>query len=258
MSYFQALRSVLTSPSIIQKKEHLILLSHMRANTSLVGHVLGSHPQINGYYEMHIGYYSTKSFLRQKVLYAEQHQIKKSSKYMFDKVLHNEHHVCDSIIEHANSHFMLSTRAPDYTVPSIVSLYKKSDPTHEFTQPEYAAKYYCERLNYLENIVKRNDFNYLYFDADAIKVTPTSALRTFSSFLGLETPLSSKYKKMHNTGRTKAGDSSSSLMKGEIIRSELKPTSVSYETAPFFNECKQTYERVRASLLNNAKESIIL
>ncbi|MGV8991151.1 MAG: hypothetical protein ACOH1Q_07075 [Thiobacillus sp.] len=28
------------------------LLSHMRALSSLAGHILGSHPQINGYYEM--------------------------------------------------------------------------------------------------------------------------------------------------------------------------------------------------------------
>ena len=33
----------------------IFLLSHMRAYTSLAGHILGSHPQINGYYEMHSG-----------------------------------------------------------------------------------------------------------------------------------------------------------------------------------------------------------
>jgi hypothetical protein len=34
----------------------IFLLSHMRAFTSLAGHILGSHPQVNGYYEMHISY----------------------------------------------------------------------------------------------------------------------------------------------------------------------------------------------------------
>ena len=33
----------------------IFLLSHMRDLTSLAGHTLGSHPQINGYYEMHLG-----------------------------------------------------------------------------------------------------------------------------------------------------------------------------------------------------------
>ena len=34
--------------------QHIFLLSHMRANTSLISHILGSHPQISGYYEMHL------------------------------------------------------------------------------------------------------------------------------------------------------------------------------------------------------------
>jgi len=34
----------------------IFLLSYMRAFTSLAGHILGSHPRINGYYEMHISY----------------------------------------------------------------------------------------------------------------------------------------------------------------------------------------------------------
>lgn len=34
----------------------IFLLSHMRACTSLAGHILGSHIRINGYFEMHISY----------------------------------------------------------------------------------------------------------------------------------------------------------------------------------------------------------
>jgi len=49
----------------------------MRANTSLFGHILGSSPEINGYYEMHISYYSWKSLIRQKLIYLENHQFKK-------------------------------------------------------------------------------------------------------------------------------------------------------------------------------------
>jgi len=36
--------------------DRIYLLSRMRAFTSLAGHILGSHPQINGYYEMHLSY----------------------------------------------------------------------------------------------------------------------------------------------------------------------------------------------------------
>jgi hypothetical protein len=43
----------------------IFLLSHMRAFTSLAGHILGSHPQINGYYEMHISYEDASALERQ-------------------------------------------------------------------------------------------------------------------------------------------------------------------------------------------------
>lgn len=258
MSYIQALTTIIRSPTLLCSKQHLFLLSHMRANTSLVGHLLGSHPQINGYYEMHIGYYSEKSLLRQKVLYAQQHSLKKQSNYVFDKVLHNEHHVSKSTLEHPNTHFMLSTRAPEYTIPSIVSLYEKTHPGHELTQPQKAAAYYCDRLNHLEEVASLISGDYLYFDADAIKVNPLSTLNTFSKFLELPTPLSPTYEKMHNTGKAKAGDSSSSLMKGKIIQSELAPSNVPYEQSEFFEQCVQTYKKVREILKNKAKESIVI
>ena len=132
MSYMQTIRSVAKNPSLLNGKKHLFLLSHMRANTSLMGHLLGSHPEINGYYEMHIGYYSAKSLLRQKALYCEAHSLKSNSTYMFDKVLHNEHEVTDSMLTNSRCHFLLSIRSPEYTVPSIVSLYRKAHPEQIF------------------------------------------------------------------------------------------------------------------------------
>lgn len=258
MSYSQALRSIITTPSLLSSKKHLFLLSHMRANTSLMGHLLGSHKQINGYYEMHIGYYSLKSLMRQKILYSQEHSIKKNSIYMFDKVLHNEHYISERIQKHPKSHFLISLRAPEFTIPSIVSLYQKINPGHEFTNPEFASAYYCERLNLLADIASVKKFNYLYFDADAIKSKPALTLQKISQFLELETPLSTKYEKMHNTGKEKAGDSSSSLLQGEIIQSELIPAQVPYSESQYFRRCQNAYNRVRILLDSKAQQSVLL
>lgn len=258
MSYSQALRTIITRPSLLSSKKHLFLLSHMRANTSLMGHLLGSHEQINGYYEMHIGYYSLKSLVRQKILYSQEHRIKKNSGYMFDKVLHNEHHISERIQKHPKSHILISIRAPEFTIPSIVSLYQKINPGHEFTSPEFAAAYYCKRLDLLADIASVKNFNFLYFDADAIKSKPTLTLQKISRFLDLKTPLCTKYEKMHNTGKEKAGDSSSSLLKGEIIQSELMPAEVPYAENQYFKDCQSTYNRVRVLLDSKAQESVLL
>lgn len=258
MSYVQAFSSLLSQPSLLGKKEHVFLLSHMRANTSLAGHLLGSHPQINGYYEMHIGYYSNKSLLRQKILYAQQHSFKPNSHYMFDKVLHNEHHVTESILTNSNCRFLVSIRAPEYTVPSIVSLYESAHPEHELTQPEHAATYYCERLEGIAEQIKNTSFPYLYFDADAIKVKPDTTLGVLSTYLALSSPLSPTYQKMHNTGKAKAGDSSSSLLTGKIQQTGLTPPNVAYENEPYFQQCICTYGKVREQLITHAIESVLL
>jgi hypothetical protein len=49
----------------------IFLLSHMRAYTSLAGHILGSHPQINGYYEMHISYEDASALDRQLEMFRQ-------------------------------------------------------------------------------------------------------------------------------------------------------------------------------------------
>ena len=258
MSYSQALKTVFKAPTILNGKKHLFLLSHMRANTSLMGHLLGSHPEINGYYEMHIGYYSRKSLFRQKALYCESHALKPSSTYMFDKVLHNEHEVTDAMLTNSRCHFLISIRAPEYTVPSIVSLYRKAHPEHEFTEPKNAAHYYCQRLETLAAMVKRCTFEYLYLDADVIKVNPSDTLERLTDYLGLNSPLTSRYEKMHNTGKAKAGDSSSSLMSGEIIQSSLPSVSLEYEREDFLKRCQETYLITRETLASYTQKRIML
>lgn len=50
-----------------------------------------SHPQINGYYEMHISYDDALSLQKQLELYREHDEIKTRSRYLFDKLLHNDY-----------------------------------------------------------------------------------------------------------------------------------------------------------------------
>jgi hypothetical protein len=69
----------------------IFLLSHMRAYTSLAGHILGSHPRINGYYEMHISYEDAAALDRQLAVFLEGDALKPGSRYLFDKLLHNNY-----------------------------------------------------------------------------------------------------------------------------------------------------------------------
>ena len=67
----------------------IFLLSHMRAYSSTLGHIIGSHPRINGYYEMHQSYLSDADLAQQIADYSQHDNLKPDSHYQFDKLLHN-------------------------------------------------------------------------------------------------------------------------------------------------------------------------
>jgi hypothetical protein len=77
--------------TVSERYARIFLLSHMRVYTSLAGHILGSHPQINGYYEMHLGYEDAAALDRQLELYRQGERLKPSSRYLFDKLLHDDY-----------------------------------------------------------------------------------------------------------------------------------------------------------------------
>ena len=99
---------------------HIFLLSHMRANTSLLGHIFGSSDEINGYYEKHIGYGSKQfAFLNQRIEHANHHRFKPGSRFIFDKLLHNEYEVHPAILKRDDCQFIISLRSPQNTIPSL-------------------------------------------------------------------------------------------------------------------------------------------
>ena len=66
-----------------QQYQRIFLLSHMRAYSSLIGHILGSHPHINGYYEMHLSYSGMADLDEQLRLYRQSESLKPGSIYLF-------------------------------------------------------------------------------------------------------------------------------------------------------------------------------
>jgi len=224
MELFQHLKTIIRHPSILRPYKHILLLSHMRANTSLFGHLLGSNPEIEGYYEMHIGYYSWKSFIRQKLKYFAEHTPKKNAVYMFDKVLHNEHHINTDILTN-NDKIIIMVREPLATIKSIQKLFSKVDPTHEYNNEEYAKAYYIARLDELVKLAKALKGRYYFLNADDLIQSPDSVLKSLSQNLSLNKALTKTYKMFKNTGKKGAGDSSSNMVKGEIQAKEIKPVN---------------------------------
>ena len=107
----------------------IFLLSHMRAFTSLAGHILGSHPQINGYYEMHLSYEDAAALDRQLEVFQQGDVLKADSRYLFDKLLHNDYVLRPERLGLADIKVLVALAEPAHTIKSIVHLFRqKPDP----------------------------------------------------------------------------------------------------------------------------------
>lgn len=244
---------LLAHPRLLRRYEQIFLLSHMRANTSLFGHILGANPEIEGYYEMHIGYFSWRSRWRQKLLYFAGHSPKPDGRYLFDKILHNDHPIAPAFLR--NSKIIFSLRPPEMTIPSIVSLYRKIDPDHEHAQPDRAAEYYCGRLRELARLVDRTP-EYCYVDAQALRTNSDEVLAGLSGWLGLKIPLSTDYEVKPLTGEGRAGDSSENIRQGTIIQSQADYSSIALDPL-MLREATELFTTTREKMIAASDISLI-
>ena len=215
-SHMSILQSLFTNPALVLKHRNIFLLSHMRANTSLLGHLMGSHPQIEGYYEMHIAYYGWKSLWRQKYLYLSNHQVKPESRYMFDKVLHDSHHVHPELLARENSRTLMMLRAPEQSIKSLMAMYRQRQPDLPEATAEGATRYYVERLATLADTAAALGRRFFYLDAECLVTATAPTLEAMSSWLALDSPIPAHYNTFSNTGRGNTGDDSSRLKSGRV------------------------------------------
>lgn len=220
MQFPLSLASPRNAMAILLPKEHIFFLSHMRAYSSLFGHIMGSHPQICGYYELHIGYHSWKSLIRQKMLFFRDEQAKPGLRFMFDKVLHDDHHVAPGILNARTSRVIFALRHPAKTIPSIMKLYATEDPADPFNDPGFATAYYIDRAQTLTEMARAMDGAFFYLDAEALTRDTDRCLQQLSGWLKLESPLDPNYSMQKKTSQSKFGDTSARLRSGKIERAE--------------------------------------
>jgi hypothetical protein len=246
------LRAAAANPRMALGHHNIFLLSHMRANTSLFGHLVGSHPWIEGYYEMHIGYFSWKSLWRQKLRHFADHRAKPEARYMFDKLLHDGHHIAPALLLRPSSRAIFMARSPEQSVKSLVALYRKHLPHLPEAQVEGATQYYVQRLESLARTAATPGLRYFYLDADRLIDDPATTLQTLSTWLALPSPIPTTYGTFEQTGRGNTGDHSERLKSGAVSRvssdySDIVMTSAQTQAAT------DAYARCREQLALGAE-----
>ena len=159
----------------------IFLLSHMRAFTTLAGHILGSHPQINGYYEMHISYEDASALDRQLDVFLESDVLKENSRYLFDKLLHNDYLLKPEQLGLANIKILISLLEPEHTIKSIVNLFAQKEIEDLYASPVEAANYYIARVQALADFSRTAESALLLFRCRAVSTrageTASQAIR---------------------------------------------------------------------------------
>ena len=233
----------------------IFLLSHMRAYTSLAGHILGSHPAINGYFEMHISYDDASALDKQLDAFQEHETLKENSQYIFDKLLHNDYQFKPERLGLEGIKILVALRGPEHTIKSIVDLFAKKEADDLYELPEEVTKYYIERLAFLANFCQTTDHDYYYFDAELLQSAPEILLTAMTGWLELDPPLSGRYNTFSQTGEARKGDSSKYIHSGVIDKTK---TDYSHINIPedALSRAQTVYRECRQIIIENAADSI--
>ena len=233
----------------------IFLLSHMRANTSLIGHILGSHPEISGYLEMHQSYRSRNDLRLQQQRYSSTDTIKHSSRYLFDKILHDEYKFLPAQLDPDSTKILVSTRAAEPSIKSIIRLFSSKLEAHPYADPEQATAYYIQRITTLAEFCRQNKRGYYYLDAELIRTATDNSLKKLQQWLELSSPLTSQYQLFSQTGKPGAGDSSANISSGSIVEQQSNYDGIQLP-AHFISAAESVLKRLKPVMLDNAIDSI--
>lgn len=227
----------------------------MRAFTTLAGHILGSHPEINGYYEMHISYEDASALDRQLEVFLEGDVLKENSRYLFDKLLHNDYVLKPGQLGLADIKMLISLLEPERTIKSIVDLFARKEVEDLYASPVEAANYYIARVQALAEFSRTANQPYYYFDAELLQRAPEMLLPRLSGWLELDTPLSERYQTFSHTGKARKGDTSARIHSGRIDRT---PTDRSHIAIPddVLRMAREVYRECRRVIVANAADSV--
>lgn len=235
----------------------IFLLSHMRAYTSLAGHILGSHPQINGYYEMHISYEDASALDRQLEMFRQGDVLKANSRYLFDKLLHNDYVLKPGRLGAAELKILVALAEPEHTIRSIVHLFAQKPDPDLYASPVEAANYYVARVKALADFCRTADRGYCYFDAELLQAAPERLLPRLTEWLELDSPLSERYEVFSQTGKARRGDTSERVRSGRIDRTRVDYSHIAIPEEAL-SAAREAYRECREEMIAGAVDSVTL
>jgi hypothetical protein len=221
----------LMEPALLKFHRYLLLLTHFRSYSTLLCHILGSHPQICGYSEAMIPYKTAVDLIRLNREVFRAGNYRGDCEYVVDKLLLDNFDVSDVVLRMPQVTPLLIIREPESAIASLVRM-----RTREYEQgiadwtggmidrarnAELAAVYYIARLGTLRVMAARLEAmgkRGLFLTAESLMADTAATFRWLERELGLSESLREEYRLFPNTGAVGSGDTSATIRSGRIIR----------------------------------------
>jgi hypothetical protein len=234
------------------RRSTVFVLGHMRSYSTLLCHILGSHPEIAGYAEMHLAYRNVLDLLRLRARVFRSLGCALPGRFVLDKVLHDEYAVAPSILRRQDVHAIVVIRRPAESIQSVLAMGERIPSVAWYSDVDAAVDYYAKRLRTLAEM-REHASHYLLVRAEDIVEETGRALAEITEFLGLEQALTEEYDLFPHTGHQGWGDDSAAIRTGRVVRPERRsdgdaPPQTALEPAiRSYEECCAAHTRIASS-----------
>jgi hypothetical protein len=199
---------------------YILLISHMRSRSSLLAHVLGSHPEIDGYSELHQHYESPMDLRAMTRRIEERTSERRQGRYALDKLLHNAGIVDRAILLRNDVKVVFLVRHPAPTIPSIMRVARAQGRDLPASTPEVATDYYITRLSRIDKYSALLGPRAVLVEAERLVADADAVLARLTRYLGLATPLEPAYRLFPLSGQLGHGDPSQNILAGRVLRDD--------------------------------------
>lgn len=187
----------------------------MRSRSTLLAHILGSHPEVSGYTESHIKYRNPWDTLRLRWHVGIATRQWPRGRWLLDKQLHNRMYLPSTLRRSNRVRVIVLIRNPLDTLRSMVSMGRLLGNDRD-ADPRLAAAYYCQRVATLAGLAVEFGDRALLVDSDSLVNDSDTALSRIAKHLSLTQPLSKSYQVRKLTGRSGFGDMSALIHSGQV------------------------------------------
>jgi hypothetical protein len=199
---------------------YLFVVSHMRSFSSLLCHILGSHPEISGYAEAQLSYFGRLDLQRLARKVQRTTGNPALGRYVLDKILHNDREIAPEVLDRPEMKVLFLLRNAGDTFRSLLNMSNARGSKGKYSDPARVSDYYVTRLRQLENYCAQLGGNAFFLESERLISDTDRVLAEVSRWLELGEMLKADYRTFRFSGAPGHGDPSPTILTGKVVRSE--------------------------------------